>query len=137
SKGNLPSSSRSSQYSSSKRVTTARTPSRIAARSSGTSSWLEKDLSIRTPFSDGGQRSSRGDQIRHVVHLAVDADRADIRLRRESRHDAACMFNIGVRRCEACIDGCDLIRVDRDPADKSVPSRDLATFRQPLLIPEI
>ena len=75
--------------------------------------------------------------MRHVVHLAVDADRADIWLRRESRHDAACMFNIGVRRCEACIDGCDLIRVDRDSADKSIPARDLATFRQPLLIPEI
>src|SRR6516225_8560260 len=137
SKGNLPSSSRASQYSSSKRDTTARTPSRIAAWSSGTSSWLENDLSIRTPFSDGRQRSSRGNQVRHVVHLAVDADRADIRLRRERRHDTACMFEIGVRRCEACIDGCDLIWVDRDPADESVPSRDLATFRKPFLILEI
>src|SRR5262245_61916470 len=75
--------------------------------------------------------------MRHVVHLAVDADRTNVRLCGERRDDTACMFKIGVRRREACIYGCDLIGVDRDPADKSVPSRDLAAFRQPLLILEI
>jgi len=75
--------------------------------------------------------------MRHVIHLAVDADRADVRLRRERRHDAARMVEIGVRGRETCIDGCDLIRVDCDPAEKSIPSRDLATFSKPFLIPEI
>ena len=75
--------------------------------------------------------------MRHVVHLAVDPDRSDLGIGGECGDDAARVFEIGLRRRKASIDGCDLIGMDRDPADKSVPACDPATFRKSVLILEI
>src|SRR3989442_6981641 len=88
-------------------------------------------------LSDRGERTFRRDQMRHVVHLAVDAKRSSVGLCRESRNDAARMGQIGIGRGEACIDRRDLIGVNGDPPDKSVTARDPAALREPIPILEI
>ena len=75
--------------------------------------------------------------MRHVVHLAVDAERSRVGLRRERRYHSACVRQIGIGRGEACIDRRDLIGVNCDPSNKTVPARDPAAFREPILILEI
>src|SRR5712671_4267454 len=84
-----------------------------------------------------GECAFRRDQMRHVVHLAVDAERSSVGLGREGRNDTTRMRQIGLRRRKAGIDRSDLIGVDCDPSNKSVTSRDPAAFRQTILILEI
>jgi hypothetical protein len=52
--------------------------------------------SRRAGLSDRGERAFCRDQMRHVVHLAVDAKRARVGLSRESRNDTARMGQIGL-----------------------------------------
>ena len=47
-------------------------------------------------LSDRGERAFRRDQMRHVVHLAIDAKRTRVGLSRESRNDTARMRQIGL-----------------------------------------
>src|SRR5665213_4083287 len=75
--------------------------------------------------------------MRHVIHLAVDADRSDIRARGKGRHDAARMRKIGFGWRKARIDRRDLIGVNGDTADEAVPARNPATFRKTFRIPEV
>lgn len=75
--------------------------------------------------------------MRNIVHLAVNPDCADIWLGRKCGDYAARMREISVRRREAAVNGCDLIGVDRDPADKSVSARNPTAFRESFLILEI
>src|SRR5664279_5207987 len=75
--------------------------------------------------------------MRHVVHLAIDADRSDVGARSEGRHDAARMRKVGCRWREARIDGRDLIGVNGDAADETITARDPAAFRKALRILEV
>jgi hypothetical protein len=52
-------------------------------------------------FPDRDQRAFGGDQMRHVIHLAVDSDRPHIWVGGESGNHASRMRDIGVRRREA------------------------------------
>ena len=75
--------------------------------------------------------------MRYVIHFAVNADGADIRLGCEGRNDAARMREIGLRWREAFIDRGDLIGMNRDASDKPVAARNPATLGQSGLIPII
>src|SRR6202140_2273288 len=93
--------------------------------------------SWRDILSDRGERPLRRNQMRHVVHLAVDTERSGVGLGRKGRDDTARMRQIGVRRREAFVDRRDLIGMNRDAPDKAIPPRDPAAFRKTLSIPEV
>jgi hypothetical protein len=50
---------------------------------------------------DRDKRAFRGDQMRHVIHLAVDSDRPHIWVRGESRNHPSRMRDVGFGRREA------------------------------------
>src|ERR1700692_5142226 len=93
--------------------------------------------SWRDILSDRGERPFRCNEMRHVVHLAVDTERSAVWLCRKGRDGTARMRQIGVRRREAFFDRRDLIGMNRDAPDKAIPPRDPAAFRKTLLIPEV
>src|SRR4030081_1389792 len=93
--------------------------------------------SWRDILPDRRERPFRRDQMRHVVHLAVDTERSRVWLGREGRHHAAGMRQIGTRWREARIDGCDLIGMNGNASYEAVTSCDPATFRQSPRILEI
>src|ERR1700733_1438443 len=93
--------------------------------------------SLSPALAHGSQRAPRGSQMRHVVHLAIDADRSNVGARSKGRHDAAGMRQIGFRWREARIDGRDLIGVNGDAADETIPARDPAAFRKTFRILEV
>ncbi|MFK4496008.1 hypothetical protein ABIF86_000299 [Bradyrhizobium japonicum] len=66
---------------------------------------------------DRRQGSPRRDQVRNVIHLPVDTDVGRCGKRRD---DPTRVRKVIIRRREASVDGRDLIRMDRDPADEAV-----------------
>ena len=91
----------------------------------------------RSGLADRGQCPLRRDQVRNVIHLALDTHRADIRLTGEGRNDAVGVRQIGFRWREAGVDGGNLVRMDRESPDKSVAAGDPATLGEARLILEI
>src|SRR6202011_2266156 len=133
-----PSSSRSSQYSSSNLLTTARTPSRIASRSSSLGNGLASLMpGVSLSFSDRSQRLLRRLQMRDVDHFAVDADRTDARIGGEGFDNAARMRDFGFRGRVAAVDRPNLVGMDRHAAEETVAARAAASAFDPIEIAKI
>ena len=75
--------------------------------------------------------------MRNVIHLALNAHRAGIRLTGEGSDDAAGVRQIGFGWSKAGVDRGNLVRMYRESPDESVAAGDTATLGEARLILEI
>src|SRR5262245_2694050 len=76
-------------------------------------------------------------EVRSVVHFALDPDRADTGLRGKGGHHGLGFLDLGARRCEHLIDDGHLRRVNRETSCKSVSSGNFSVAAQSFRVAKI